>query len=200
MQTLDFDSDIPSRGNMYFRVKQKGDQIQFRLAQNPTYVGKHFIQKEDGWDVPGCPRINSQEECEMCELYFGEMAEVKKLKEVDPPKAKLLEREARKHAPAITFYFPVLNRDTQKFVILQTTGGVRNKMKAQHDAGIDVFKRDWILRNTGSANPGEIYSLIPVDSAETEELTPEEEIEFQKAKDFDLMEINDGASQGDELE
>lgn len=198
--SLAFGENIPSRGDMYFRVKKKGDQIQFRLAQDPVYVGKHFVQKENGWDVLPCPRINAQEECDMCNTFFQMKAESKKLKDVDAEKAKEIDKEARNFACATTFYFPVLNRDTESFVILQTTGGVRNKINAQHEAGIDVFKKDWILRNTGSDNPQEIYSLIPVDSADTKEFSEKEVEEFEKAKAYDLLQINDGASQSDEIE
>lgn len=200
MQNLSFGQDIPSSGDKYLKVKQKGDMIQFRLAQDPTYVGKHFIQKETGWDVPGCPRINAQEPCELCDLYFSGMAEAKKLKESDPEKSKEIEKDARKYSCAITFYFPVLNRDTGKFGILQTTSGVRNKLNVQYEAGVKIFEKDWILKNTGSPNPGEVYLLTPVDSADTKTFTPEEAAEFQKAKSFDPMTINDGASQSDELE
>lgn len=201
MQTLNFGEQLPSSGNMYLRVKQKGDKITFRLAQNPAYVGKHFMTKPDGsWDVQGCPRINSQEECENCEAYFSGMAESKKLKETDAEAAKQIERDARKYSCAITFYFPVLNRDTEAFGVLQTTQGVRNKLNAQHEAGVDVFKKDWILMNTGSTNPNELYSLIPVDSADSKPLSEKETAEFEKAKEFDIMQINDGASQSDEIE
>lgn len=204
MQTLSFDQDIPSRGNTYLRVKQKGDKIQFRLAKDPAFVGKHFIEKEAGWDVLPCPRINSQDECEMCDMFFAAKAELKKLEELKDPadadKIKGLKNEARKYGCSIAFYFPILNRDTGKMGILQTTGGVRNKIKAQHEAGVNVFEREWILRNTGSANPGEIYSLIPVDSADVHDFTEEEVVEYQKAKDFDMMKINDGSSQSDEIE
>lgn len=203
---LAFGESMPGQGNLYLRVKKKGDQIQFRLAQNPTFVGKHFIEKETGWDVPGCPRINSQEECERCDLFFKAKAELKKLeatKPTDPESLETIKRlknDVRQYGATVTFYFPILDRGTGRFGILQTTSGVRNKLNAQHEAGVDVFKKDWILRNTGSDNPNELYSLIPVDSADTKPFTEEEEAEFKKAQEFNPTEINDGASQADELE
>jgi len=191
-QTLAFGEQLPSKGNIYLKVKQKGDKVQFRIAQNPSYIGKHFIQKEDGWDVPGCPRINSQEECEMCELYFKGMAEAKKYKENDEKKYKELEKEVRKYKCSITFYFPVLNRDVEAFAILQTTQGVRNKINEVFESGVDIFKKDFVLRNTGSESPRDIYSVVVVDSADTKPFTDKEKEEFEKAKAFDMETLNDG--------
>jgi hypothetical protein len=204
MNNLAFGDNMPSAGNMYLRMKEKGDQIQFRLAQDPVYTGKHFTQKEDKtWDVVGCPRINAQEECDMCNLFFAAKAEQKKLKEAKDPTLQEqidgLDVECRKFNPSTTFYFPVLNRDTGKMGVLQTTMGTRNKINEFHEAGTDVFTKDFVLRNTGK--PGkERYSLTIVDSADTAVFTPEEEVEFEKAKSYDTMQINDGSSQSDEIE
>lgn len=197
-QTLAFGEQLPSAGNIYLKVKQKGDKVQFRIAQNPSYIGKHFIQKEDGWDVPGCPRINSQEECEMCELYFKGMAEAKKYKENDEKKYKELEKEVRKYKCSITFYFPVLNRDTEAFAILQTTQGVRNKINEIFESGVDIFKKDFILRNTGSDSPRDLYSVVAIDSADTKPLTDKEKQEFEKAKTFDMETLHDGLTTPEE--
>lgn len=201
MKSINFGEQLPSSGNIFLKVKQKGDQIRFRIAQNPVYSGKHFLLKENGgWDIQSCPRVNDGEECDKCELYFKGMAEAKKLRDTDPEESKKIEKEARVYSCAITFYFPVLNRDTESFGILQTTQGVRNKINLQHEAGVDVFKKEWILRNTGSTNPNEIYSLVPVDSADVKQFSEKEALEFEKAKNFDLMQINDGSSQTDEIE
>lgn len=204
MRPLGFGEELPSLGNMYLRVKQKGDQIQFRIAQSPVYSGKHFLSSfKDGkqnWDIQSCPRINEDGECALCSLFFQAKAEAKKIKDIDKEKAAQYEKEARAYACAITFYFPVLNRDTGKMGVLQTTAGVRKKLNDQHAAGIDVMAKDWILRNTGSEVPAEIYSLIPVDSADTKEFTEEEEAEFLKAQNYDLQQINDGATQTDEID
>ena len=195
MNTLEFGSDIQGSSNMYLRVKQKGDKIQFRIAQNPTYVGKHFIKKQDGWSVPNCPRINSQEECDMCEKYFEIMSSAKS---ADKKEADELKKVARDYAVSITFYFPVLNREEGKFGILQTTRGVRNKINEFYENGTDVFSKDFVLRNTGSDSPKDLYSLTIVDSSDTPPLTEEEEAELKKAKEFDMSTINDGTE--DEIE
>ena len=188
---LAFGDSMPSQGNMFLRVKQKGDKIQFRIAQHPVYVGKHFIQKENGWDVPSCPRINSQEECSYCEEYFKLMAAAKQFKDTDPKKYEELKKEARPYNCSITFYFPVLNRNESTFGVLQTTLGVRNKINEFFEAGTDVMKKDFILRNTGSESPKDRYSLTIVDSAETPPFTPEEEAKYQKATVSDLTSIKE---------
>lgn len=194
LNTLSFGEDMPSSGNMYLRVKQKGDKVQFRIAQNPSYIGKHFLKKEEGWDVPSCPRINQQEECLNCEEYFKLMAEAKKFADTDKKKSEEFKKSARAFQPSTTFYFPILNRETGKFAVLQTTMGVRNKLNEFHESGVDVFKKEFVLRNTGSESPRDLYSLTIVDSADTEDLTEEEEIELINAQAYDMGKISDGSS------
>lgn len=184
---------------MYLRLKNKGDRTQFKIAQSPVYSGKHFMQDGANWDVVECSRINSQEECITCENYFALMAESKKLKESDKKESERIANEARKSKVTVIFYFPILNRDTGEFAILQTTEGVRNRLNAKHEAGIDVMEKEWLLVNTGSEVPTERYSLDPVDSAEVKPLTPEEEAEFKKAQEYDITSINEGGNVSDEI-
>lgn len=196
VQSLKFGDKLPGSGNMFLRIKEKGDQVQFRIAQEPVYTGKHFIQDETGWSVPECPRIANGEECDYCEKYFTLMGEIKKMKAADKsltdesPEIKKLKTNARSFQTAIEFYFPILDRGDGKMKILQTTNGVRNKFNSQFEAGIDVLSTEWILRNTGSASPAERYMLAPVDSAKVQKFSPEEEEEFEKARTYDLSVIS----------
>jgi hypothetical protein len=200
MKTLEMGQQLPSSGNMYLRVKEKGDQITFRIAQNPVYTGKHFLPLADGkWDVFSCPRINEGTECETCEMYFKAKAEAKKLKDAGDKKATDADNEARKYSCAISFYFPVLNRDTEEMGILQVTQGVRNQINAKHEAGVKVFERDWTLMNTGKVGK-ERYFVDTIDSSEVKPLTEKEDIELTKALAFDLSTLNDGSSTADEIE
>jgi len=200
VQSLEWGSQLPSSANKYLRLKQKGDNVQFKIAQKPVYTAKHFLTTEDGgWNVIECSRISSGEECEYCENYFKIMARIKKFKEVQDaddkdPEVKLMREEARSFNAAIQFYFPILDRKDEKFKILQTTGGVRNKFNAQFDSGIDVMAKEWIVRNTGSAVPSERYALSLVDSADVKPLTESEVVEFEKAKGYDLSEISNSGS------
>lgn len=201
VQSLGFGQKLPSSGNTFLRLKGKGEKVQFKIAQEPVYDGKHFMQLSDPdtgevkWEVTECPRIASGEECNYCEQYFEIMAMVKKFKQAekvddDNAEVKRMRQDARKYAVAISHYFPILNRNDGKFAILQITNGVKNKFNAHFENGIDVMAKEWILSNTGSASPAERYSLSLVDSADVKPLTPEEEEEFAKAKAYDLSQIS----------
>jgi len=203
VKTLGFGQNLPSSGNNFLRLKQKGDRVQFKIAQEPVYTGKHFIQQESGWSVLECNRIMNEEACEYCDKYFEIMNKVKKMKDADPeltdksPSIKPLLNEARGYRVSIQWYIAILDRVDGKFKVLQTTNGVRNKFNAQFTAGVDVFKREWILANTGSTNPNEIYMLTPVDSADVNKTTPEEEDEFMKAKEFNMSTVSQGSGGGE---
>ena len=204
VNSLSFGQSLPGGGNSYLRIKQKGDMVQFKIAQEPVYTGKHFAETDGKWTVTECPRIAEREDCETCTKYFELMDMVKKFKAAENvddenTEVKNMKKEARQYAVSIEFYFPILDRSDGKFKILQTTNGVRNKFNAQFEAGIAVMDKEWILRNTGSPSPAERYSLSPVDSADVKPLTPEEEEEFTKAKAYDLSQISQGgADDGDE--
>lgn len=202
VKTLSFGQELPNSRNTFLRLKQKGDKVQFKIAQEPVYMGKHFIQTENGWNVPECPRIATNNDCnycdndcDYCEQYFSIMSEVKKMKALDKslkdssPKIKKLLDKAYPFKVTIEFYFPILDRGDKKFKILQTTNGVRNKFNAQFQAGIDVMNTEWILMNTGSTNPNERYMLTPVDSAKVTEMSENEVVEWEKAKKYDLSVI-----------
>ena len=108
-----------------------------------------------------------------------------------------LKKEARKYQVAIQFYFPILNRDNGKFQVLKTTLGVKNKLDEFHASGINVFESDWILRNTGSKSPRDLYSLVRKDSSEVEPLSDVEKEEYKKAVAFNLMSISENVVKHD---
>lgn len=212
MNTLEFGQKRPnSGGSKFLRVKNQGDTIKFRIANNPVYTGKHFLKNDDGsFASPiDCPRINSGEKCELCEKFFSIKADQKKAKEIgDAANEKLFGNEARKYSVAVMYYFPVLLRKTTmadwqdkvgKFVILQTTEGIRNRINEQYEAEVKIFQRDFVLKNTGSDIPKDYYAFSVVDSADTEELTPSEKEELKKAQEFDMSTINDGGNNADEV-
>jgi hypothetical protein len=200
MQVNPIGTPLPRSGGQFLRMKNAGDKVQFRIAQEPVFEGKHFMKTESGWDVTGCPRINENDSCELCDKFFSIKADEKKAKEIkDDASAKLLGNEARKYAVAIAYYFPILNRDTGKMTILQTTAGVKNEMDKKAGDGVKVFERDWVLRNTGSESPKDRYSLTVVDSAETKKIEGDEMAEFAKALNFDVLKINSGNTAPDTI-
>ena len=201
VQSLSFGQSLPGSGSNFLRLKIKGEKVQFRIAQEPVYDGKHFIQltdpdtKEAKWQVTECSRIASGEECAYCEQYFELMAHIKKFKlaegvDDEHPEVKRMKTEAGKNSVNIQWYFPILNRADGKFAILQTTNGVRNKFNAQFANGIDVMSKEWVLSNTGSPSPAERYSISLVDSADVKKFSPEEELEWEKARSYDLSQIS----------
>lgn len=210
VQPLAFGQSFPKSGGKFLRLKEKNDFVQFRIAQDPVYDGKHFQQVINaetgglGWDVSDCLRINEGLECELCSKFFEINDLIKKFKEAEKagdehPEVKKMKTEARKYSASIQFYFPILDRGDGSFKILQTTNGVRNKLNAQYENGIDVKAKEWVLKNTGSTNPNEKYSLSLVDSADVKPLTEDEKEEWEKAKSYDLSQVSkSGGSEEDE--
>lgn len=205
VQPLAFGQSLPSRGGEYLRLKNKGDQVQFKIAQEPVYTGKHFQTKEDGsWDVTDCPRIQEGDDCDLCEKFFEIKSLVKQFKQAenvkdDNEEVKRMNNEARNYAVAIQFYFPILDRSDGKFKILQTTNGVRGQFNDKFESGIKVMEKEWILRNTGEVG-GKRYALSMVDSADVVKLSEEEEAEFEKAKAYDLSQISNSGSNEEDSE
>lgn len=200
MQKTEFGQDIPRSGGNFLRVKNAGDKITFRLAQPPVHTGKHFLTDESGkWNVVGCPRINEAEECEYCESYFAIMAEAKEAEaKGDKAASDALKETAREGGKqvALQFYYPVLNRDTESFGILQTTYGVKKKIDDMFNNGVKVTERDMVLGNTGKPAAA-LYALTVVDSADSTALTEKEVEEYAKAKNFDTSTISDTKQNAD---
>lgn len=211
-QTADFNTRVQSSSNNFLRMKNTNDQVQFRIAQLPVYLGKHFLQLTDEqtgmvkWEVPECPRIASGDECQYCISFFKIKSKQKKLlagrkKEALEGQEKKdfdnLDKEARGFAPTIEHYFSILDRGDGKAKVLQTTDGVKNKFIAEAEAGTDIMDTEWILRNTGGVGVNK-YLLKAVDSKNVKPFTPEEEEEWAKAGGYDLSSIGQtGEDEGD---
>ena len=201
MQVNPIGTPTPRSGGQFLRMKQANDKIQFRIAQEPVFEGKHFVEKEDKtWAVTPCGRINSGDDCDLCDQFFAIKSEEKLARESgDKEAADALKNDARHFAATTIYYFSVLNRDTGKAAILQTTMGVKNEMDKKALDGVKAFDRDWILRNTGSASPKDRYSLTVVDSAETKKIEGDETAEFAKALNYDMLKINSGNTASDQI-
>lgn len=192
---------LPSSGGQFLRMKKAGDKVQFRIAQEPVFEGKHFTPIEGGkWKVTSCARINDGDQCELCEIFFAGMAEAKKYEEAEnKEKATACKNSIPKGCkPSYIYYFPILNRDTGKMAILQTTIGVKNRLDAEATNGVKVFDRDWVLSNTGKSKK-DLYALSVVDSSETKEIEGEELAEFTKALNYDMMSIGSGSTVNDNI-
>jgi hypothetical protein len=198
MRRLSIGEKLPSQQDLYVNVKEKGDSVTFRLAQDPVYTGKHFVKTGETWKIYDCPRINNPESgdtCERCEEYFAMMKTAKEaLESGDKDASEEIKKQARNFSVSIQFYFPILNRDTKMFQVLRTTMGIKNKLDEEALSGVNVMGSEWILRNTGSTSPRDRYSLTRKDSADVLPLDEREETEFKKAENYDLMSISDNVS------
>jgi hypothetical protein len=195
MPYIDFGSELPSTGSKFLKLKSKGDKVQIRLLDRPFYYGQHFLKDEAGkWNVVPCPRINDQDECEYCEKFFSIIAKAKK--DGDPKEIEEAKKEARAFQPSTQFYYPVLNRDTGKFQIFQTTKSVRDKIETEAKMGVKVLETDFIVLRA-ETSPQNYYGVTKVDSSEVKALSTEEKDEIKKSKQTDLESIVAGNREED---
>lgn len=171
----------------FTKLRNKGDKIQFRLGGVPFYDGKHFLKDDEGnWNIITCERINANGECEYCDKFFKAHRQAKK--------ANLDQRETRKltdpWSASVSFYYPVVNRETGVFEVFQTTKGIRDLIEAELELGTKIMARDMIVLRT--EKPGSYYKLSMVDSADTKRLSKEEGMELKKAKEVNLSEFVHG--------
>lgn len=200
MPKADFGQKILTGESQFLRLKAKGDKAHIRFAASAIYEGKHFIEHEDGTTtVEFCPRIMGSLPCEICKHYFELAKEIKAEKNED--KKKALEKKARAFRAAISFYYPVLDRQDGKSKILQTTMSVRTLLEAELEAGVNVLEADYILTRT-EATPATYYTLVRLDSKDTKDLSKEEKVEYEKAAALDVEEAlgHKGKESGLDLE
>lgn len=173
-------------GSGFVQLKKKGEKVQFRFIAPPSYDGKHFKKVGDKkWDITMCPKVMTEEYCELCDTYYKMMAEAKAMEDENAKKAK--QEEARNFKSKVTFYYPILDREDGKAKILKTTLSVRLKVDEKTAMGKDVTKNDYILMRT--EKPGtDYYSLEPVDSADSNPLSTEELEQIEVAKTWDMEE------------
>lgn len=196
MPVAEFGEKVNFGASKFTKLKSKGDKIHFRILGAPFYDGKHFMESSEsdsGWEVVPCPRINEGGECEICEMFFKAHRSAKK----DGLDKKETDKLTQPFKPAISFYYPVLNRETEEFEVFQTTQGVRNQIEAKIELGIKVMDKDLIVVRT--EQPGSnYYSLDVVDSADTKELTGKEMTEVEKGKKTNLEDYINGQSSEEE--
>lgn len=200
MPTANLGDNIDFSNSKFRKLSKQGDKVLFRLLSDKYfYDGKHFLEdssEQSGWRVVPCPRINEGAECEICENFFAAHKSAKK----EGLNRSETDKLTRPFQPVVSFYLPILNRETESFEIFQTTQGVRKKIEAQKDLGTKVMERDLIVVRT--ENPGsDYYSLTVVDSSETKKLSEKEKAEVKKGSAANLEEfVNGRESDEDEVE
>lgn len=192
MPFIDYGANLNFSPSRFTKLKSKGDKIQFRLIGVPYYDGKHFLKEGDEWNIIPCPRINDNQTCDTCELFFKVHASAKK----DSLDQKATQKLTEPFKASISFYFPVINRETKSFEVFQTTKSVRDKIENEIELGTKIMDRDIIVMRT--EKPGtDYYSLSIVDSADTKELTQDELDEVKKGKATDLSTYINGKAEDD---
>jgi len=177
-ETLNID-----KGGLFVKLKSKGDKIKFRLIKGGYYDGKHFIKNGDKWTITNCPRIMNELPCEYCNKYF-DIANQAKLIQDKNEKEEVI-KEARKYQVKMTFYYPIIDRDSGKGKILKTTMSVRQELETEFKDGINVYEYDYILTRT-EESPAKYYKLTRLDSKQCTELTDDEVTEMGKLGSMDL--------------
>lgn len=181
-------TSLEKRGGKIFKLAHKDEKVTVRFLGDGFYTGKHFVQREDGsWDIFFCPRIMLDKPCSLCQKFFEKQKELKKMIEAkeDEKKIEAIKREVRKLSPTIRFYYPALNRDTGKPMILEVPLSIRLKLEDFVEAGMDIFESDFVYRRT--EKPGsDYYTLIRKDSKDTPVLTEDEVVSCAEALNWDL--------------
>lgn len=194
MPIVEFGEKLQTGNSPFSKLKSKGEQIQFRLLGAPFIEGKHFFELEDGWDIQPCNRVNGEGKCDHCDIYWSIIGKAKKTG--DKTILKQAEKEAKPYQNSISVYYPVIDRNTGKFAVFQTTPGVRKEIEAEYEVGTKVLDIDWIVLRT--ENPGSsYYKVSKVDSADTSPLTSDELEEVGRFKTIDLADFVGGAFDGD---
>lgn len=174
------------RKDLFLELKTKDQRFHIRFVGGGNYDGKHFMQGDDGkWLISYCPRIMEEAHCEYCQLFFEAQKLLKETDESEKTKLKELEKEVRKYKAKITFYYPVINRETEKAQILKTSLSVRLALEEELKNDIDITQFDYYLTRT--EKPGsEYYKLTRIDSSKTTSLSEEEEKALKIAKGLTL--------------
>lgn len=180
------------KGNLFVKLKSAGDKIKFRLVKGGYYDGKHFIKNDNGWTVSFCPRIMNQQPCPYCEKYQQIKAEALRIE--DKKQREEVMKEAQKFQVKMTFYYPIIDRETGLGKILKTTLGVRQELEAEFNDGIDVYEYDYVLTRT-EESPAKYYKLTRMDSKQCKDLTDSEVLEQGKIGSMNLEELITGVKQ-----
>lgn len=167
------DINLPMSIGKYFRLKSKGDKIKFLIANTPHYETKHWISDKD---TVLCDKYNGapkDAKCVWCdkykELYMSAGDDKKKIE------------EANKLRPTTTFFYPVLNLDTNEAVIFQTAQSVHWEIVGYFEEGVDVFGCAWSVERTET--PGNYYSTKRLDPVK---LSLDQKEVFEEAKHINL--------------
>lgn len=191
MPYADFGEKVSFNSSQFLKLKSKNDKVRFRILGRPFIDGKHFFKLNDGtWEIEPCVRVNEKSKCPHCDTYFSIIMKAKKTG--DKTIIEAAKKEAKPFQNTISVYFPIINRDTEEFAVLQTTMGVRDEIEAEAAAGTKVLEADFVVLRTET--PGKYYRVSKVDSADTKPLSDKELQGVEHFKTIKLDELVSGTA------
>jgi hypothetical protein len=137
--------NLPIAEGRFIKLEHKGDKIRFRLANTPHYQTKHFL---DDKTTVFCGKYNSEDKkatCRYCDQY-----------------QKIFDEKGKKAAeylkPVVTFYYPIVNMDTNEAQIFEFRArSIHYTIAGYADDGIDVFAYTWSVNRI--EEPGNYYEI-----------------------------------------
>jgi len=161
--------NLPQSEGRFIRLEHKGDKLRFRIANTPHYQTKHFL---DDKTTVFCGKYNTDDKkatCRYCDQY-----------------KKLFDEKGKKAAdhlkPVMTFYYPIVNIDTNEPQIFQFNApSIHYTFVDYDDEGIDVFACNWSVERT--EEPGNYYNIKRLSD---KPLNPEQLKSLEVAKTFKL--------------
>jgi len=176
--------NLPSKGGVYVRLKDKGDKVKFLIAGTPHYETIHWVGDKQ---FELCGKYNSDEPtkatCQYCEDYARAIEE----------KDKETEKAIR---PVTNFYYPILDLVTNKPSIFQFSAkSIHYTIKNYADEGLDVFDTVWVVERTNEQGPN-YYKVLNMGKPK---LTPENKEQLVLAKELKIKTGKSSDSVTDEV-
>jgi len=193
MPYLNVGEKLDSGYSQFFKLKEVGDSLRFRVLGIPFVEGKHFFETAEGYDVKPCVRINEHAECQYCQTYFKALATAKKTGDEKEVKKVKESKEMKPYRTSLLVYYPVLDRTEGKFIVFQTGMGIRGKIEAEAALGTKIMDTDFVVKRMAKFGPN-TYAFSKVDSSDTTPITLEEEEEVKKGKAVKLEEMINGTA------
>ncbi len=137
--------NLPQNRGHFVKLEHKDDKIKFRIANTPHYQTKHFL---DDHTAVFCGKYNSEDPkatCRYCDQY----------QKIFDEKGK---KAAERMKPVVTFYYPIVNMDTNEAQIFEFRARrIHYTLVGYDDDGIDVFGCTWSV--TRLEEPGNYYEI-----------------------------------------
>ena len=136
---------LPQNEGRFIKLEHKDDKIRFRIANTPHYQTKHFL---DDKTAVFCEKYNTEDKqatCRYCDQY-----------------QRIFDEKGKKAAeylkPVVTFYYPIVNMDTNEAQIFEFRArSIHYTIAGYADDGIDVFAYTWGVARI--EEPGNYYLI-----------------------------------------